>query len=143
MQQVATSITTTTITTAAAANAAANARGGGRRTRGRSDRNIVTRSKSQQQQQEQTTTKQIRVEKNRKKEEFSNWPVWGCEASTFPWTYGSTEQCYILKGKVIVTPDENPEEAVTLEEGDFAEMPQGLSCTWQVLEDISKNYKFV
>jgi uncharacterized cupin superfamily protein len=140
MQQVATSITTTTITTAAAA-AAANARGGGRRTRGRSDRNIVTRSKSQQ--QEQTTTKQIRVEKNRKKEEFSNWPVWGCEASTFPWTYGSTEQCYILKGKVIVTPDENPEEAVTLEEGDFAEMPQGLSCTWDVLEDISKNYKFV
>ena len=136
--QVATSITTT-ITTAAAA--AANARGGGRRTRGRSDRNIVTRSKSQQ--QEQTTTKQIRVEKNRKKEEFSNWPVWGCEASTFPWTYGSTEQCYILKGKVIVTPDENPEEAVTLEEGDFAEMPQGLSCTWDVLEDISKNYKFV
>ena len=136
MQQVATSITTTTITTAAAANA----RGGGRRTRGRSDRNIVTRSKSQQ---EQTTTKQIRVEKNRKKEEFSNWPVWGCEASTFPWTYGSTEQCYILKGKVIVTPDENPEEAVTLEEGDFAEMPQGLSCTWDVLEDISKNYKFV
>lgn len=135
--QVATSITTTTITTAAAANA----RGGGRRTRGRSDRNIVTRSKSQQ--QEQTTTKQIRVEKNRKKEEFSNWPVWGCEASTFPWTYGSTEQCYILKGKVIVTPDENPEEAVTLEEGDFAEMPQGLSCTWDVLEDISKNYKFV
>jgi len=134
--QVATSITTTTITTAAAANA----RGGGRRTRGRSDRNIVTRSKSQQ---EQTTTKQIRVEKNRKKEEFSNWPVWGCEASTFPWTYGSTEQCYILKGKVIVTPDENPEEAVTLEEGDFAEMPQGLSCTWDVLEDISKNYKFV
>ena len=135
--QVATSITTTTITIAAAANA----RGGGRRTRGRSDRNIVTRSKSQQ--QEQTTTKQIRVEKNRKKEEFSNWPVWGCEASTFPWTYGSTEQCYILKGKVIVTPDENPEEAVTLEEGDFAEMPQGLSCTWDVLEDISKNYKFV
>ena len=134
--QVATSITTTTITIAAAANA----RGGGRRTRGRSDRNIVTRSKSQQ---EQTTTKQIRVEKNRKKEEFSNWPVWGCEASTFPWTYGSTEQCYILKGKVIVTPDENPEEAVTLEEGDFAEMPQGLSCTWDVLEDISKNYKFV
>jgi len=135
--RVATSVTTTT------AAAAANARGG-RRTRGRSDRNIVTRSKSQQQQQEQTTTtKQIRVEKNRKKEEFSNWPVWGCEASTFPWTYGSTEQCYILKGKVIVTPDENPEEAVTLEEGDFAEMPQGLSCTWDVLEDISKNYKFV
>ena len=68
--------------------------------------------------------------------------VWGCEASTFPWTYGSTEQCYILKGKVIVTPD-GASEGVTLEAGDFAEMEKGLSCTWDVIEDISKSYKFV
>ena len=85
----------------------------------------------------------IRVEKNRRKEEFQNWPVWGCAQSTFPWTYGQTEQCYILKGKVTVIPDENPEEAVTLEAGDFAEMQKGLSCTWDVLEDVSKNFKFV
>jgi hypothetical protein len=77
------------------------------------------------------------------KEEFQNWPVWGCAQSTFPWTYGQTEQCYILKGKVTVIPDENPEEAVTLEAGDFAEMQKGLSCTWDVLEDVSKNFKFV
>ena len=90
-----------------------------------------------------TSKKIIRVEKNRRKEEFQNWPVWGCEQSTFPWTYGQTEQCYILKGKVTVIPDENPEEAVTLEAGDFAEMQKGLSCTWDVLEDVSKNFKFV
>ena len=90
-----------------------------------------------------TGKKIIRVEKNRRKEEFQNWPVWGCEQSTFPWTYGQTEQCYILKGKVTVIPDENPEEAVTLEAGDFAEMQKGLSCTWDVLEDVSKNFKFV
>lgn len=91
----------------------------------------------------ETKSKIIRVEKNRRKEEFQNWPVWGCEQSTFPWTYGQTEQCYILKGKVTVIPDENPEEAVTLEAGDFAEMQKGLSCTWDVLEDVSKNFKFV
>jgi uncharacterized cupin superfamily protein len=90
-----------------------------------------------------TSKKIIRVEKNRRKEEFQNWPVWGCAQSTFPWTYGQTEQCYILKGKVTVIPDENPEEAVTLEAGDFAEMQKGLSCTWDVLEDVSKNFKFV
>ena len=85
---------------------------------------------------------QIKVDKNRNINEFQNWPVWGCEASTFPWTYGSTEQCYILKGKVIVTPD-GASEGVTLEAGDFAEMEKGLSCTWDVIEDISKSYKFV
>ena len=85
---------------------------------------------------------QIKVDKNRNRDEFQNWPVWGCEASTFPWTYGSTEQCYILKGRVIVTPD-GASEGVTLEAGDFAEMEKGLSCTWDVLEDISKCYKFV
>ena len=85
---------------------------------------------------------QIKVDKNRNRDEFKNWPVWGCEASTFPWTYGSTEQCYILKGKVIVTPD-GASEGVTLEAGDFAEMEKGLSCTWDVIEDISKSYKFV
>ena len=85
---------------------------------------------------------QIKVDKNRNRDEFKNWPVWGCEASTFPWTYGSTEQCYILKGKVIVTPD-GASEGVTLEAGDFAEMEKGLSCTWDVTEDISKCYKFV
>jgi len=90
-----------------------------------------------------STSKINRVEKNRTKEEFQNWPVWGCEQSTFPWTYGQTEQCYILKGKVTVIPDENPEEAVTLEAGDFAEMQKGLSCTWDVLENVSKNFKFV
>jgi len=85
---------------------------------------------------------QIKVDKNRNRDEFQNWPVWGCEASTFPWTYGSTEQCYILKGRVIVTPD-GASEGVTLEAGDFAEMEKGLSCTWDVTEDISKCYKFV
>ena len=104
---------------------------------------LVRSSSSSRTPKSSTGKKIIRVEKNRRKEEFQNWPVWGCAQSTFPWTYGQTEQCYILKGKVTVIPDENPEEAVTLEAGDFAEMQKGLSCTWDVLEDVSKNFKFV
>ena len=111
--------------------------------RRKNEKILLVRSSSSKAPKSSTSKKIIRVEKNRRKEEFQNWPVWGCEQSTFPWTYGQTEQCYILKGKVTVIPDENPEEAVTLEAGDFAEMQKGLSCTWDVLEDVSKNFKFV
>jgi uncharacterized cupin superfamily protein len=34
-----------------------------------------------------------------------DWPIWKKEVSTFPWTYGDQETCYILKGRFIVTPD--------------------------------------
>jgi len=34
-----------------------------------------------------------------------SWPTWGCEASTFPWSYSENETCYVLEGRVIVTPD--------------------------------------
>lgn len=111
--------------------------------RRKNEKILLVRSSSSSRTPKSTSKKIIRVEKNRRKEEFQNWPVWGCEQSTFPWTYGQTEQCYILKGKVTVIPDENPEEAETLEAGDFAEMQKGLSCTWDVLEDVSKNFKFV
>lgn len=112
--------------------------------RRKNEKIVSVRSSSSSRTPKSSTGKKIiRVEKNRRKEEFQNWPVWGCAQSTFPWTYGQTEQCYILKGKVTVIPDENPEEAVTLEAGDFAEMQKGLSCTWDVLEDVSKNFKFV
>ena len=34
-----------------------------------------------------------------------SWPTWGCDASKFPWSYSSAETAYVLKGRVIVTPD--------------------------------------
>lgn len=36
---------------------------------------------------------------------MSAWPTWGCEASKFPWSYSENETCYVLEGRVIVTPD--------------------------------------
>ena len=35
----------------------------------------------------------------------TGWPIWGCEVSTFPWTYDAQETCLLLEGDVTVTPD--------------------------------------
>lgn len=34
----------------------------------------------------------------------SRWPVWEKEVSCFPWTYDSSETCFLIDGEVIVTP---------------------------------------
>lgn len=70
-----------------------------------------------------------------------DWGTWGCPASKFPWTYGSTESCYLLKGKVTVTPSDG-RRPVTIGKGDFATFPAGMSCTWDVAEAVEKHYMF-
>ncbi|OGT89041.1 MAG: cupin [Gammaproteobacteria bacterium RIFOXYA12_FULL_61_12] len=68
-----------------------------------------------------------------------DWPIWKKEVSTFPWTYSDKETCYILKGRVIVTPDGGqPQE---FKRGDLVTFPAGLSCTWEILEAIEKHYE--
>jgi len=70
-----------------------------------------------------------------------DWPVWEKEVSTFPWTYDKQETCYILEGEAVITPDDGS-EPVTIEEGDLVIFPAGLSCTWEIIEDIEKHYQF-
>jgi hypothetical protein len=36
---------------------------------------------------------------------LTSWPIWGCEISSFPWTYDEQETCLLLEGDVSVTPD--------------------------------------
>ncbi len=67
-----------------------------------------------------------------------DWPIWKKEASTFPWTYGDQETCYILKGRFIVTPDGG--EPQEFKRGDLITFPKGMSCTWEILEDVEKHY---
>lgn len=38
-----------------------------------------------------------------------SWDTWGCEPSTFPWTYSSDEVCLILAGDLTVIPDDGSE----------------------------------
>lgn len=68
------------------------------------------------------------------------WSTWGCSISKFPWTYSDTETAYIIKGKVIITPTNgNP---IEINQGDLCIFPEGMSCTWDVKEELFKHYKF-
>ena len=88
---------------------------------------------------------EIKVEKNPSEEKLNelgvkSWGIWTKEESEFPWTYDSTETCYILEGDVVVTPDDG--EAVTIGKGDLVTFPKGMSCTWKVRKPIRKHYIF-
>lgn len=72
------------------------------------------------------------------------WPVWGCGASKFPWSYSDRETALMIKGKCTVTPDDMEKfgPAVSIESGDLVTFPAGMSCVWDVTEEISKHYNF-
>ncbi len=59
-----------------------------------------------------------------------SWPIWEKEASKFDWSYDSVEQCYILEGKVTITPKGG--KAVSFGKGDFVTFPKGLACIWDI-----------
>ena len=69
-----------------------------------------------------------------------SWPTWGCEVSTFPWTYDEQETCLLLEGDVTVTPDGG--EPVRFGAGDLVVFDAGLSCTWEVHAPVRKHYRF-
>ncbi len=69
-----------------------------------------------------------------------NWPTWSKEVSSFPWTYDEPETCYILEGKVLVTPHGG--HPTTVKQGDLVTFPAGMSCTWEIQEPIKKHYRF-
>jgi uncharacterized cupin superfamily protein len=70
----------------------------------------------------------------------AEWPIWGKEASEFPWGYEDEETCYFLEGEVEVTPDGG--ETVKMGKGDLVTFPRGMSCTWRILKDVRKHYQF-
>ena len=70
----------------------------------------------------------------------SNWPIWEKEASSFAWTYDLQEVCYILQGKVTVTPQDG--QPATIQEGDLVTFPKGMICQWDISKDIRKHYQF-
>lgn len=68
------------------------------------------------------------------------WPIWEKEVSCFDWYYDSTEVCYILQGKVVVTPENG--EPVEFGQGDLVTFPKGLKCVWDIKQTVRKHYKF-
>lgn len=87
----------------------------------------------------------IQVERNPSQERLAalgvtTWPTWSKEVSIFPWSYDSTETCYLLEGEVIVTPEN--EEPVQVNKGDLVVFPAGMTCTWDIRRSVKKHYRF-
>jgi uncharacterized protein len=86
----------------------------------------------------------IKVEKlsldELKKRGVFGWPVWTKEASKFPWSYDSMEECYFLEGEVTVEPKGG--KAVNFGKGDFVTFPKGMACTWIIKQPVKKHYHF-
>ncbi len=84
----------------------------------------------------------IEIEKPNKatleKRGVAAWPIWEKEVSRFDWYYDSTEECYLLEGRVIVEPKGG--EAVEFGKGDFVTFPEGLACVWDIKEPVRKHY---
>lgn len=75
-----------------------------------------------------------------RKKNVTTWPIWEKEVSRFDWHYDTSEECYLLEGKVVVeTPDG---EQVTFGKGDFVRFPKDLSCVWDIKEKVTKHYNF-
>ncbi len=70
---------------------------------------------------------------------IDSWSTWECEPSTFDWEYSDKETAYVFEGKVKV---KTPTDEVEINKGDLVEFPEGLKCTWTVIERIRKVYKF-
>lgn len=68
------------------------------------------------------------------------WPIWTKEVSEFPWEYDAQETCYLLEGKVEVTPQDG--EPVLIQKHDLVTFPQGMKCTWKVIRPVRKHYVF-
>lgn len=71
---------------------------------------------------------------------IAHWPTWEKSISAFPWTYDSSETCFLIAGEVIVTPDGG--QPVTICAGDLAVFPAGMNCTWQITQNMRKHYNF-
>ncbi len=71
---------------------------------------------------------------------ISSWPIWTKDVSEFDWYYDATEECLLVQGLVEVTTQKGVK--VTVEAGDFVIFPQGLACTWRVIEPVKKHYRF-
>ncbi|KAK7278352.1 hypothetical protein RJT34_23380 [Clitoria ternatea] len=88
----------------------------------------------------------IKIERNPPESKLTQlgvrqWPKWGCPPSKFPWTYEAKETCYLLEGKVKVTPS-GANESVEIAAGDLVVFPKGMSCTWDVSLGVDKHYNF-
>ena len=73
------------------------------------------------------------------KRNVASWPIWENEVSRFDWHYESTEECYLLEGRVVV---ETEDGSVEFGKGDFVTFRKGLTCVWDIKEPVKKHFSF-
>ena len=45
----------------------------------------------------------ITIIKNKDISDYKNWGIWECVPSRFDWTYNDEEHCFIIKGKIVIS----------------------------------------
>jgi uncharacterized cupin superfamily protein len=80
------------------------------------------------------------TEKDLSEKGVLSWSIWEKEISRFDWYYDSTEECFLLEGKVVVETEDG--NRVEFEKGDFVTFPKGLSCVWDIKMPVKKHYNF-
>lgn len=70
----------------------------------------------------------------------ADWPILCCDVSEFTRTYDQREVCYLLEGQVLVTPDDEG-APIEIAAGDLVVFPAGVSCRWEVLKPVRKQYR--
>ncbi len=82
------------------------------------------------------------TQEEKKQMDIESWGIWEKEISTFPWSYDTQEDCYIISGKAKIT-DTDTGKSVEIAEDDFVVFAPELKCTWEIIEPIKKYYRFV
>ncbi len=68
-----------------------------------------------------------------------SWSEWRSPVTKFDWEYSGVEMAYVYEGRVKV---KSAVEEVEIKAGDLVTFPDGLKCTWNVIEPIRKVYNF-
>ncbi|MGM0380905.1 MAG: cupin domain-containing protein [bacterium] len=85
--------------------------------------------------------KESQISEERKDElGVAAWSPWGKEESRFDWSYSSTETGYITEGAVTIHLPGG--ESISARAGDLIQLPEGLSCEWEITEDLQKGFTF-
>lgn len=69
------------------------------------------------------------------------WPIWEKQRSDFAWHYDEKETAYILEGEVVVSAADG-QEVEHIKAGDLVTFEAGLSCHWEIKQDLRKHYQF-
>ncbi len=83
---------------------------------------------------------EVRKPTEEEKKEMESCGVWEKEVCEFPWQYDEKETCLLIEGQVEVTSEDG--EKVSFGGGDYVVFPQGLKCSWKIIQPVKKYYRF-